>query len=235
VVDDEADHDFNNGRDPGAYTSRHASSGFERQAELIAEGRDGRSVRSRAMILHDAEIRSRLKDLFPEHYEVLLAEDRVQPASLDLTVSGPLMRVGAPGLGDEPIRPGTDEPREVPYTGDRRWVLRPGILYLLSTREKVAVPANLVGRLDGRSSWARVGLRVHATAGFLDPGFIGRITLELDVVGSPIELREGDSICQVSFHVLTGKAEFPYGTKGSKYQNQDGVTASRSLDSGNSR
>lgn len=187
-------------------------------------------------MLHDARIRELLPTLFPEHHEVLTSENRVQPASVDLTVMGPLMKVHAPGWGDSPIRPGKSEMREVTPHGVGVWVLRPGLLYLLSTREKISVPRDLVGRLDGRSSWGRVGLRVHATAGFLDPGFTGLITLELDVVGpSAVELREGDSICQVSFHALQGSAEAPYGVKGSKYQDQTAVTPSRDLESGNSR
>jgi len=190
------------------------------------------------MLLQDTRIRELLPSLFPDHHGLLLAESRVQPASVDLTVKGPLMRVSAPDLGDGPIRPGKSEMREVSVTrfDPKVWVLRPGLLYLLSTREKISIPRDLVGRLDGRSSWGRVGLRVHATAGFLDPGFVGLITLELDVVGpSPVELWEGDSICQVSFHCLAGPAESPYGSKGSKYQDQTGVTPSRDLEIGNSR
>jgi len=184
------------------------------------------------MMLNDVLINHELKKLFPDHWQELREKGKVQPASVDLHVQGPLMQVSAPGFGAEPIRPGTSEMREVaPISGDAsgvRWVLRPGILYLLSTREKIAVPDDLLARLDGRSSWARVGLRCHATAGFLDPGFSGYITLELDVAGPPVELREGDSICQVSFQKLLGPAKYPYGSKGSKYQNQTGVTASRS-------
>lgn len=189
------------------------------------------------MILHDTEIRAILPSLFPEHHEVLERENRVQPASVDLTIQGPLWRVVS-RLG-EPVRPGrsdttevSPEMREVP--GPSRWVLRPGVLYLIGTRERIVTPPNLVGRVDGRSSWGRVGLRIHATAGFIDPGFEGNITLELDVVGPPVEIQAGDSICQVSFHQLVGQAARPYGSQ-SKYQGQRGVTASRDLGKGSSR
>lgn len=190
------------------------------------------------MLLNDTEIHSRLESLFPDHGKILFDEGRVQPASVDLCVKGSLMRVHAPSFGKDPIRPGSSEMMEVMRSPaslttpnePARWVLRSGELYLLSTRERIVVPNDLLARLDGRSSWARVGLRVHATAGFLDPGFVGHITLELDVVGPSVELREGDSICQVSFQKLVGPAERPYGSKGSKYQNQTGVTASRTVD-----
>lgn len=185
------------------------------------------------MILQDALIQHLLPTLFPDHWEALQAENRVQPASIDLTVVGPLCRVSA--SGGMPARPGRAELTEVGSSREPKvWVLTPGVLYLLSTRERIVVPGDLVGRVDGRSSWGRVGLRVHATAGFIDPGFIGNITLELDVVGPPVELREGDSICQVSFHKLAGEADRPYGAD-SKYQNQSGVTAARSLEKGSSR
>lgn len=183
------------------------------------------------MLLNDAAIQERLEQLFPDDWKALLEANCIQPASVDLKIEGPLVQVTAPDFGKDPIRPGKSEAREVAMSGEDRWILRPGILYLLSTVEKIAVPKNLLARLDGRSSWARVGLRVHATAGFLDPGFQGKITLELDVVGPPVELRVGDSICQVSFQELSGPAINPYGTKkGSRYQNQTGVTVSRPQD-----
>lgn len=177
------------------------------------------------MILSDNEILRRLGTLFPGRVEEL--QERVQPCSVDLRVAGPLMRVETPNCADVPLRPGESELREVPLI-DGQWILRPGILYLISTHERIEVPNDLLARLDGRSSWARIGLRVHATAGFLDPGFKGEITLELDVVGPPVALRPGDSICQVSFTQLTEQSARPYGSRtDSRYHNQVGVTASR--------
>jgi dCTP deaminase len=179
------------------------------------------------MILQDSQIKLLLPTLFPDHHRALEIEGRVQPASVDLTIVGPLCRVTAPyGVA---LRPGRSE--LVPVGS---WVLKPGMLYLIGTRERIVMPRDLVGRVDGRSSWGRVGLRIHATAGFIDPGFAGNITLELDIAGPPVELQEGDSICQVSFHALLGSAEKPYGTS-SKYQDQVGVTASRNLEDGISK
>jgi dCTP deaminase len=183
------------------------------------------------MILQDSQIRLLLPTLFPDHWEALEAEKRVQPASIDLTITGPLCRVTA--LGGVPVRPGQSDLVEIGSSSESRsWILNPGILYLLSTRERIVVPNDLVVRLDGRSSWGRIGLRVHATAGFIDPGFIGNITLEIDVAGPPVKLQEGDSICQVSIHKLMGSAERPYN---SKYQGQSGVTAARALEKGSSK
>ena len=173
------------------------------------------------MILPDSQIRPLLPTLFPGHWEGLRDANRVQPASVDLTIMGPLCRVTAPS--GEGLRPGTSVLSEIGggTKNPRIWILRPGMFYLISTHERIVMPNDLVGRVDGRSSWGRVGLRIHATAGFIDPGFAGNITLELDVAGGPVEIREGDSICQVSFHKLFGAVERPYGAD-SKYQDQVG-------------
>jgi dCTP deaminase len=182
------------------------------------------------MILPDSQIKSLLPTLFPEHWESLGADGRIQPASVDLTIMGPLCRV-APPVGGGGLRPGKADLTEV---AGPSWILRPGLFYLISTRERIVMPPDLVGCVNGRSSWGRVGLRIHATAGFIDPGFAGNITLELDIAGGPVEIREGDSICQVVFQKLSGPVERPYGSA-SKYQNQSGVTAARPLEKGISR
>lgn len=107
-------------------------------------------------------------------------------------------------------------------------VILPKEFLLASTIEKVNVPNTLVGRLEGKSSWARKGLIIHA-AGFIDPGFSGTLTLEVaNLSNQPILLRKGFRICQISFHELDKPAERPYGHKdlNSHYQNQNGITAS---------
>jgi dCTP deaminase len=98
------------------------------------------------------------------------------------------------------------------------------------TRERVALPHDTVGRIDGKSSLGRLGLLIHSTAGFIDPGFDGHITLELSNVASlPITLYPGMKIGQISFLRMTTAADVPYGAKqlGSKYQGQRGPTPSR--------
>jgi dCTP deaminase len=94
---------------------------------------------------------------------------------------------------------------------------------LATTEEYIRVPDDLVARVEGKSSLGRLGLTCHATAGFIDPGFEGRITLELyNMNPNPIVLRPGRAICQLSFMTLTEPAERPYGHPdlGSKYQGQ---------------
>ena len=114
--------------------------------------------------------------------------------------------------------------------GDEPFMLHPGEFVLGSTLERVAVPHDLVGRVEGKSSLGRLGLLIHSTAGFIDAGFDGHITLELANVASlPITLYPGMKIGQISFMRMTAPAERPYGqgASGSKYQGQRGPTPSR--------
>lgn len=110
------------------------------------------------------------------------------------------------------------------------FILHPGEFVLAATAERVAVPDDLVARIEGKSSLGRLGLLIHSTAGFIDPGFDGHITLELsNVANLPITLYPMMKIGQVSFLTMTTPAEHPYGTGplGSKYQGQRGPTPSR--------
>jgi dCTP deaminase len=110
------------------------------------------------------------------------------------------------------------------------FILHPGEFVLGSTSERVRLPEDLVGRLDGKSSLGRLGLLIHSTAGFVDPGFEGHLTLELaNVANLPITLYPGMKIGQISFLRMTTAADNPYGSKiaGSKYQGQRGPTPSR--------
>jgi len=112
---------------------------------------------------------------------------------------------------------------------DNPFILHPGEFVLAVTLERVELPADLVGRLDGKSSLGRLGLIVHSTAGFVDPGFKGRLTLELtNVANLPITLYYAMPVSQISFSRLTTPAERPYGkAAGSKYQDQTGPEPSR--------
>jgi dCTP deaminase len=108
--------------------------------------------------------------------------------------------------------------------------LHPGAFALGSTIERLQIPNNLAARVEGRSSFGRLGLMVHATAGFIDPGFEGQITLEfVNVSPNVIVLTPLVRICQISFYRLLVDASHPYGDfrHKSKYQNQDGPVASR--------
>ncbi len=116
-------------------------------------------------------------------------------------------------------------------TGDEAFVLHPGEFVLGSTLEIVSLPDDLAGRLEGKSSLGRLGLLTHSTAGFIDPGFSGHITLELsNVANLPIMLWPGMKIGQLCLFRLSSPAEHPYGSEiyGSRYQGQRGPTPSRS-------
>ncbi len=119
---------------------------------------------------------------------------------------------------------------ELVEIADEPFILHPGEFVLGSTLERVRLPDDLVARLEGKSSLGRLGLLIHSTAGFIDPGWNGHVTLELSNVASlPITIYRGMRIGQLSFMELTEPAENPYGAGaiGSKYQGQKGPTPSR--------
>ena len=115
------------------------------------------------------------------------------------------------------------------YISDKPFIIHPGEFVLGSVAESVEIPVDLVGRLEGRSSLGRIGLMVHSTAGYIDPGFKGHITLELANVGKlPIKLYPSMRVCQIVFQRMSSAVEIPYGIKaGSKYQGESGATSSR--------
>lgn len=108
-------------------------------------------------------------------------------------------------------------------------VIHPGEFILGSTLETLSLPEDLVARVEGRSSYGRLGIIVHATAGYIDPGFEGDITLEMQNLGNaPVKLYPEDRVCQVVFETMTSEAETPYGSKkDTKYMGQQGATGSR--------
>ena len=127
-------------------------------------------------------------------------------------------------------RPMEDLTELVEVDGDDAFILHPGEFVLGSTLERVRLPDDLVARLEGKSSLGRLGLLIHSTAGFIDPGWNGQVTLELSNVSNlPITIYPGMKIGQVSFVQLTEPAENPYGSGaiGSKYQDQKGPVPSR--------
>ncbi|WP_329176379.1 MULTISPECIES: dCTP deaminase [unclassified Streptomyces] len=132
------------------------------------------------------------------------------------------------------IDPAVEQPdltRMVEPEGGDAFVLHPGEFVLASTYEVITLPDDVASRLEGKSSLGRLGLLTHSTAGFIDPGFSGHVTLELsNVANLPIKLWPGMKIGQLCLFRLTSPAEFPYGSQqyGSRYQGQRGPTASRS-------
>lgn len=117
-------------------------------------------------------------------------------------------------------------------SGDEAFILHPGEFVLASTYEVITLPDDIAGRLEGKSSLGRLGLLTHSTAGFIDPGFSGHVTLELSNVATlPIKLWPGMKIGQLCLFRLSSPAEHPYGSSvyGSRYQGQRGPTPSRSF------
>ncbi|MFJ1705412.1 dCTP deaminase [Kitasatospora sp. NPDC088346] len=132
------------------------------------------------------------------------------------------------------IDPAEEQPdltRLVEPDGDEAFILHPGEFVLAATYERLTLPDDVASRLEGKSSLGRLGLLTHSTAGFIDPGFNGHVTLELSNVATlPIKLYPGMKIGQLCLFRLSSPAEHPYGSEryGSRYQGQRGPTASRS-------
>jgi dCTP deaminase len=184
------------------------------------------------MILSDRDIRARLRagDL-----EITGLRDealQIQPASVDLRLASEFLiyRPGQISCLDprepETLRLATERVNVPDAAG---FILHPGEFALGSTKERVKIPHDLVARVDGRSSVGRLAVVVHATAGFIDPGFEGQITLELSNIGRiPVRLYPDMRIAQIVFQLMTSPAETPYGeARGSHYHGQEGPQASR--------
>lgn len=155
----------------------------------------------------------------------------VQPSSIDLRVDR-YFRVfeNHKYAHIDPKAAQLDLTTMVEVDGDEPFILHPGEFVLGSTLERVRLANDIVARLEGKSSLGRLGLLIHSTAGFVDPGFNGYLTLELSNVATlPIAIYPEMKIGQLSFYQLTTEADHPYGsdTAGSKYQGQRGPTASR--------
>ena len=156
----------------------------------------------------------------------------VQPSSVDLRVAnGFRVFMNHKYSEIDPRSPQADLTQLVEVDGEDPFMLHPGEFVLGSTLERVRLGEDVVARLEGKSSLGRLGLLILSTAGFIDPGFEGHITLELSNVATlPIAIYPGMKIGQISFYQMTTAAEYPYGSPelGSKYQGQTGPTASRS-------
>ena len=181
------------------------------------------------MILSDRDILTALAagDISLEPFD----ESMVQPASIDVRIDA-RFRIFSNHRYDsiDPRRPQDDLTQLVTVAEDDTFVLHPGEFVLGTTLERIALSPAYVARLEGKSSLGRLGLLCHATAGWIDPGFAGRITLELSNVATlPIKIYPGMPIGQISFARLSSPAQHPYGSAqcGSKYQGQDEPTASR--------
>jgi len=160
-----------------------------------------------------------------------LGEGCIQPSSVDLHIDRLFRVFRNHTLGHIDVKEDLEDLTELVEIGEEDvFILHPGEFVLGSTLERVAIPDDLVARLEGKSSLGRLGLLIHSTAGFIDPGFYGQITLELSNVHNlPITLYPRMKIGQVSFLRMTTAADVPYGTGAlrSKYHGQDGPTPSQ--------
>lgn len=184
------------------------------------------------MILSDEDIKARLAagDLVVDPLDD--PEMQIQPASIDLRLGGEFLefrRTNIPCI--HPDRESeTDEYVSTTTVADGgQFILHPGDFVLGTTKERVAIPPDLLATVEGRSSLGRLAIVIHATAGIVDPGYEGQITLELSNLGTaPVALLPGMRVSQLVFTKLTSPAARPYGdARGSKYQGQRGPQASR--------
>ncbi|MHB8620327.1 MAG: dCTP deaminase [Chloroflexota bacterium] len=180
------------------------------------------------MILSDRSIRQEIESgrILIDPYDPEL----IQPASLDIRLSSSFLvfrNIKQPYIDVK--QPAEDLMEMVEVAAGEAMYLHPREFVLGSTLETVGIPDDLVARLEGRSSIGRLGVVIHSTAGFIDPAFKGRVTLEISNLASlPIALYPGMRIGQLSFMRMTTPAERPYGpARGSKYNGQRLPTASR--------
>ncbi len=157
--------------------------------------------------------------------------DDIQPSSVDLHLGDDFQvfrNSRYPYIDPAREQPGLTE--AVRASREEPFVLHPGEFALGTTVERIGLPADVVGRLEGKSSLGRLGLLIHSTAGYVDPGWEGRLTLELsNVANLPILLSPGMKIGQISFSRMTTEVDRPYGHPelGSRYQGQSVATPSR--------
>jgi dCTP deaminase len=181
------------------------------------------------VILSDRDIRAAISSGFlgVEPFD----DADVQPSSIDLHVDRYFRTFHNARHPYIDVRKRMDDLTELVEVGQKEaFILHPGEFVLGSTREYVRLPDDLVGRLEGKSSLGRLGLLIHSTAGVVDPGFEGHLTLELsNVANLPITIYPDMKIGQISLLRLSSPAENPYGSDEarSKYQGQRGPTPSR--------
>ena len=181
------------------------------------------------MLLSDRDIKSEIYKgrVVLEPYDL----NMIQPSSVDVRLDR-LFRTFENHKYAH-IDPAENQPeltREVAVDGQDPFILHPGEFVLGSTFEVITLPDDIAGRLEGKSSLGRLGLLTHSTAGFIDPGFSGHVTLELSNVATlPIKLWPGMKIGQLCLFRLESPAEHPYGSAvyGSRYQGQRGPTPSK--------
>ncbi|WP_346845019.1 dCTP deaminase [uncultured Rothia sp.] len=183
------------------------------------------------MLFSDHDIRKELDAgrIVLEPYD----ESMIQPASVDVRIDRFFRLFDNHKYAHiDPSQEQPDLTHLVEVAPDEPFILHPGEFVLGATYEKVTLPSDIAARLEGKSSLGRLGLLTHSTAGFIDPGFSGHVTLELSNMATlPIMLWPGSKVGQLCFFKLTSETDNPYGSGayGNRYQGQRGPTASRSF------
>ena len=184
------------------------------------------------MILSDTDILDRLADGDLVVEPLADVDQQVQPASVDLRLGETFLefqRTNIPCIHPTAADEVGEYVTETTVSAGEEFILHPGDFVLGTTRERVEVPSDLLATVQGRSSLGRLAIVIHATAGIVDPGYVGQITLELSNLGTaPVALTPGMRVSQLIFTELRSPADRPYGTeRDSKYQGQAGPQASR--------
>lgn len=178
------------------------------------------------MFLSDKDILKRIKK-----NEVVIkpfVREHLEPASYDLRLHQNFRIFKKSSVTHIDVKQEFDVTELVRVKRGEAFVIHSGEFVLASTFEKIGLPRDLLGMLEGRSSLGRLGLIVHATASHIPPGFFGHLTFEVSNLSSlPIKLYSGMRVAQLSFVQVSSPVDLPYGKKGSKYQDQEPPTASR--------
>ena len=174
------------------------------------------------MILQDNEILKKIQSK-----EIIIKPapkpEQIQPSSIDLTLGNEYYTL----IKTEKALDTRNEEPQYNHINANAIIIPPNEFILATTQEWIEIPADLCARVEGRSSLGRLGITVHITAGFIDTGFKGNITLEIkNLSPNSIVLYTGMRVCQIVFEELKGKPTRLYGDAGNKYQNQKGVTGS---------
>ncbi len=185
------------------------------------------------VILSDKDIKKYLKEGKIEINPLKNVERQIQPSSVDL-------RIGSEFKGFKIIKKPFIDPKDTEdldsymdsmhVEDGESFIIHPNEFALATTYETVKIPDDLVARVEGRSSMGRLGITMHVTAGYIDPGFEGKITLEISNIGKmPVALYPGQRACQIVFETMTSPADKPYGhpDRDSKYMGQTRPESSR--------
>ena len=179
------------------------------------------------MILSDKDIKIYLKSkkLVIEGFD----EKNIQAAWVDLTLGNEFRLFKLTSQPYIDVANPKNHTESISVDDGKQFILHPGEFVLAQTDEKISIPADLAAYVDGRSSLGRLGLVVHVTSGFVDPGFNGKLVLEMTNVGKiPLAIYPKMRICKLVFFKLSSEAEMPYDKrKDAKYRDQENVDASK--------